>query len=211
MSAVSGSCSGRLTQNTASLTVHLTKFRIGIVEMNEDDSVFMLHTERTTWKGSFSSVHIQMYHTNESHAFRPHEDLRRRQGASAASTLVDLPTLTVPVPTATSTASTNQLNLDHALINQALLPANSPIQVTCKNCSTFGTIDFSFANFELLPNLTEISQEGINFSDIFTGGEATVVANGLGAHVELLTNISRSDNFQLPLFQIPLLFAIAVS
>lgn len=180
------------------------------MQISEDDSSITLSSEQTSWKQAFGSIKVSLDHTSEGHIYRPHSDLHRRQSALASSSLVSLPSQTLTVPTATSTATVNTLDVNRALVDQDLLPANSSLQITCTNCSTYGSLDFSFVNFEFAPDLDKTIQGGFILGDIFTGGEATVVANGLGAHVELYLNISRSDSFSIPLFEIPLLFAIKV-
>ena len=106
----------------------------------------------------------------------------------------------------------NSLDVAHSLKpDQDLLPSNSSLQITCRNCSTYGSLNFSFSKFEFNPDLGKASEGGYLLGDIFTGGEAGVEAIGLGAHVELYLNISRSDNGSISLFDIPLLYAIKVS
>ncbi|KAF2806108.1 uncharacterized protein BDZ99DRAFT_574322 [Mytilinidion resinicola] len=146
-----------------------------------------------------------MHHTEESHVLRPHEELRRRQDVTPVSSFEYTNTFAVPVPTATTNATTNHLDLNHALIDRDFFPANSSFQVTCKNCSTFGSLDFLFSNF-----VPDVSDRGeFILGDIFTGGEATVVANGMGAIVDVSTEIFGPD-IKLDLFEVPFLFAVNV-
>ena len=51
----------------------------------------------------------------------------------------------------------------------------------------------------------------MKLSDVFLGGETTIVANGMGARMEFLTNVTGNDTLNIPLFEIPLVFGIAVS
>ena len=180
------------------------------MQISKDGSSITLSSEQTSWEQAFGPIKVSLDHTSEGHIHRPHSNLHRRQSALASSSLVSLPSETVTVPTATSTATVNTLDVNHALVDQDLLPANSSLQITCTNCSTYGSLDFSFVNFEFAPDLDETIQGGFILGDVFNGGEATIVANGLGAHIELYLNISRSDVFAIPLFEIPLLFAIKV-
>ena len=193
----------------------LTYHRITHVDFELDAYIVTLRTETTSWRKSFHSMEIQMGHVQEGHVFRPKNDLRRRQDTIASTGALSFPTVTASVPNATSTASTNTLDVNHSLINKDLLPANSSLQVTCTNCSTYGTIDFSFAQFEFNDNIGQDIENTftgpLELGDLFTGGEATIVAHGLGAHVELYTNISRTDEKNIDLFQIPLLFGVKVS
>lgn len=180
------------------------------MQISADGASIILYSEQVSWKQAFSSIKVSLDHNSEGHIYRPHSDLRRRQSALASSSVVSLPDQTLTVPTATSTATVNTLDANHALVDQDLLPANSSLQITCTKCSTYGSLDFSFLNFDFDPDLDRTLEGGFILGDIFTGGEATVVANGLGAHVELYLNISRSDDFSIPLFELPLLFAIKV-
>jgi hypothetical protein len=180
--------------------------------VNERDTIFMLNIVPTPWKSSFHTIEVEMYHTTESHTLRPHQELRRRQTATGVATGSDAPTHTAPKPTATSTSDTNKLDLTHSVTDKKFLPEGSPVQIGCKNCSTYGSIDFTFVSFSLHPNLVSIVTPPIELGDIFEGGEVTVVANGMGAHVELLTNISLAQgDFSFNLFEIPLLFGVRVS
>ncbi|KAF2498984.1 hypothetical protein BU16DRAFT_559016 [Lophium mytilinum] len=179
--------------------------RVVEVKVSADDSEVTLQTEPASWAQSFTSLQVQMYHTEETHRFRPHEELRGRQAATAVSSIEYTSTLNVPVPTATTDATKNTLDLSHALIGHDFFPANSSFQVTCKNCSTFGSLDFEFANFELDLGV----RDGFILGDIFTGGEATIVANGMGAIVDLTTKISGID-IKLNVFEVPFLFAIKI-
>ena len=137
--------------------------------------------------------------------------LMRRQSALAASSVIALPSLTVTVPTTTSTASVNSLNLNHSLTDKQLLPSNSSLQITCTDCSTYGSLNFSFTEFKVDVDLDETFQGDLTMGDIFKGGETSVVAIGLGAHIELYLDIPRSGNISFSLFEIPLLFTIKVS
>ena len=202
---------GKLAHRAYLSGFQLTNSSVESVDTTEDGSSFTLHTKPVSWKQAFRSMEFTMRHSKEGHVFRPHEDLRRRQETIAPVNTDNLPTLTAPVPTAVSTASTNTLDVNHALINQDLLPANSSLQITCTNCSTYGSLDFSFASFEFSPGIDEILSDDLTLGDIFTGGEASVVAHGLGAYVELYTNISRSDDMSISLFEVPLLFGVRVS
>jgi hypothetical protein len=183
------------------------------VTVGDDDNSFILYTIPASWKSSFSTIDVKMYHTTESHKLRTHKELFRRQDTSATATIgTETPTHSAPHPTATSTSDTNTLDLTSSLVDKKFLPENSPIQIGCKNCSTYGSLDFSFVSFSLSPSLEEILQSPIEMGDFFDGGEVTVVANGMGAHVELITNISlETGDFTFNLFEIPLLFGVAVS
>ena len=178
--------------------------------MDHGCSSVTLFTERSSWTRSFQSVKIRLDHATEGHTFRPHSKHIRRQSAIASSSVIALPSHTVTIPTATSTASVNSLNVSHSLIDEDLLPVNSSLQITCTNCSTYGSLNFSFVEFDFDPSLNDTLNGGFILGDIFEGGEAGVVANGLGAHMALYLNISRSQDFAISLFEIPLLYAVKV-
>jgi len=121
----------------------------------------------------------------------------------------------MPEPTETRTPDGNNVNtldLSKGFINQSLFgSANSSLQLTCKNCSTFGSLDFAFAKFELQPNVSRILDPPVEIGDYVQGGEMNVMANGVGARLELLTNITGNATMEVPLFTIPLVYGIAVS
>lgn len=199
-----------------SMSNKLTDDRVGAVDMPDHGSSITLYVDEIPWKKAFRSIEITMDQTKDGHSLRPHKELRRRQVATmtAVSTFSEpslTATFTAAVPTTTSNSSTNTLDVNHALINHDFFPKNSSLQITCTNCSTYGTIDFSFAKFQFHPDLNKTVHGGFILGDLFTGGEATIVANGLGAIVSLYTSISRTDELSIPLFEIPLLFAIKVS
>jgi hypothetical protein len=125
----------------------------------------------------------------------------------------NLATFLVPEPTATSTAEVNTLDLNHSLDpNQSLIPSSNFTLLSCKNCSTYGSLDFSFVSFSLQDNITErVLELPLELSDVFLGGETTIVTNRMGARMELLTNITGNDTLNIPLFEIPYVFGIAVS
>ncbi|KAF2689267.1 hypothetical protein K458DRAFT_427471 [Lentithecium fluviatile CBS 122367] len=184
-------------------------FKIGTVTVSKHEQVFLLTTEQTTWQTSFSKIDVEMYHTTESHTHRPHQELRRRQDSAPAGT--ETPTHTAPKPTATSTSEVNTLDLTHSLTDKKFLPEDSPVQIGCKNCSTYGSIDFSFLKFTLNPSLEETLTGGLDFGDFWDGGEITLVAHGMGAHVELLTNISlETGDFSFNLYEVPLLLGVSI-
>jgi len=183
------------------------------VSISEHGTVFVLDTVLAHWQSSFSTINVEMYHTTENHYHRAHNELLRRQDTSATATVgTETPTHSAPRPTATSTSDTNKLDLTQSVTDKNFLPEGSAIQIGCKNCSTYGSIDFSFVSFALAPDLDEILTPPLEIGDLFDGGEVTVVANGMGAHVELATNISlETGDFTFNLFEIPLLYSVAVS
>ena len=192
--------------------LRLTGIRVEDIDFRHGGSLITLFTQRSSWSQAFRSLKMRLDHATEGHTFRPHSTLNRRQSARASSSATALPSLTVTVPTTTSTATVNSLNVDtQPMIDKDLLPSNSSLQITCTDCSTHGSLDFSFAEFEFAPDLDRTVQGGFILDDIFNGGEVSVVAIGLGAHIELYLNISNSGHFSIPLFEIPLLFAVKVS
>ncbi|KAF2026545.1 hypothetical protein EK21DRAFT_115694 [Setomelanomma holmii] len=188
-------------------------FRVGNVDGGQQQLRFVLHTTPASWETSFKSIGVKMYHTLERHNLRSHnKPLRRQELGSRTSTRVDnRPTYALPEPTATSAADVNTLDLNHGLINEFLIgSANSSLQITCKNCFTYGSLDFSFAQFCWAPNATEIFEPPIALGVWLDGGEMTIVAHRMGARVEILTNITGNATMDVPLFEIPLIFGIPI-
>lgn len=182
--------------------------------MSDTGSVFVLDTVAAPWKGSFSSIGVELYRTKEKHTLRSHTRRRKRQ--ATASTTPQRPTTTseivVPEPTEVREQASYHLDLNKGAINERLIGSeNSTFQLTCKNCSTFGTLDFSFTEFRIRDDENPVSNGRLDLADFFEGAEMTVVANGMGARMELLTNITGSNAFGVPLFEIPLGYGVAVS
>ena len=78
-----------------------------------------------------------------------------------------------------------------------------PFSYLAKNCSTFGTLDFSFMSFSLPFTDDIIANIGEPFSElgyVFQGGEIQVVAHGMGACIELQSNGTGNDILKGPLF-----------
>ncbi|KAJ4360083.1 uncharacterized protein N0V89_000642 [Didymosphaeria variabile] len=139
--------------------------------------------------------------------------VRRQQVVSTMTS--GFPTPSIPAPTATQTANGTSLDVNHPFIDKELpLPgdAGANIHIKCKNCSTFGEIDFAFASFNLrdIENFGDNNETGLQLGDFFEGGEASVVAKGLGARVELEIGLSNDGGFDIPLFEVPLLYALAI-
>ncbi|KAH7074224.1 hypothetical protein FB567DRAFT_611130 [Paraphoma chrysanthemicola] len=176
-------------------------FRIGNITADQVHSSIVLDAVPATWEASFTSIAVKMYPIKEKHTLRSQPKLRVRQDDAVPTSTRsnNRPAYTISEPTATSTADVNTFNLTQGLINKPLIgSANSSVQVTCKNCSTFGTLDFSFTSFVW------------NIPKDLEGGEITVVANSMGARVELLINVTGNDTLNVPLFVVPLLYGIAV-
>jgi hypothetical protein len=179
---------------------------------------FVIDVAEASWEGCCKNFDVAMYHTSEAHALRPYGKLNRRQEDSNDATptsSTNLPTYSFPEPTATSADSVNTLDLNHSTDpGQSLIPFSNSTLLSCTNCSTFGTLDFSFLSFSL-QNLTDIpdllAESGIELGDVFQGGELEIIANGMGARVELLTNVTGEHVLEVPLFAIPLLYRILVS
>jgi hypothetical protein len=156
-----------------------------------------------------------MHPTRESHALRPHSKRQRPQDEPDATPTItnNIATFLVPEPIATSTAEVNTLDLNHSLDpNKSLIPFSNSTMLSCKNCSTYGSLDFSFVSFSFQDNVTErILEPPLELSDVFQGGETTAVANGMGARMEFQTNVTGNDTLDIPLFEIPLVYGIAVS
>jgi hypothetical protein len=203
---------GEITCVTTICNINVAMDRVGNVSIDETKSVFVLDTVQAPWKESFTSINIKLYRTNEKHTIRPHCGLRQRQSGPTptAGTFASISTIVVPKPTETRAEDVYHLDLNKGVINERLLGnENSSFQLTCKNCSTFGTLDFSFNSFVWNP--TNESDGKFELGDYFEGGEMAVVANNMGARVELLTNITGSNAFGLPLFVVPLVYGVAVS
>jgi hypothetical protein len=183
------------------------------VNVRDYGTIFMFDAIAADWQSSFSEIEVEMYHTIESHFHRSHNELHRRQDASSNATVgTETPTDTAPHLTATSSSNSANLDLTHSLIDKQFFGEGSSIQIGCKNCSTYGNIDFSFVSFKLAPNLEKIVDKDIGLGDLFNGDEVTVVASGMGAHVELTTNISlTTGNFSFNLFEEPSHYGVAVS
>jgi hypothetical protein len=193
----------------------LTVCRVHGVATGHKSSVFVIGTVQASWETSFDSLKVDMYHTRESHALRPHSRRQRRQDEPDATPTItnNMATYLVPEPTATSTTDVNILDLNHSLDpNQSLIPFSNSTLLSYINCTTFGSLDFSFLSFSLQDNITDrVLKPPLELSDVFQGGEATVVANGMGARMEFLTNVTGNDTLNVPLFEIPLVYGIAVS
>jgi len=78
-----------------------------------------------------------------------------------------------------------------------------PFPYLAKNCSTFGTLDLSFMSFSLQFTddiISNIRDPFLELGYVFQGGETQVVAHGMGACVELQSNVTGNDNLEEPLF-----------
>ncbi|KAH7069770.1 hypothetical protein BKA63DRAFT_88561 [Paraphoma chrysanthemicola] len=189
-------------------------FRIGNATVDQRQSSIVLDAVPATWQASFTSIAVKMYPISEKHTLRSQTKLRVRQddGVRTLTRSSNRPTYTISEPTATSTADVNTFDLNQGLINKPLIgSANSSVQVTCKNCSTFGTLDFSFASFVWdPPDIEDVADLELSIGDFLDGGEITVDANRMGARVELLINVTGNDTLDVPLFVAPLLYGIAI-
>ncbi|KAF2442974.1 hypothetical protein P171DRAFT_486938 [Karstenula rhodostoma CBS 690.94] len=189
-------------------------YRVENVTVNENGSLIVLDTKHADWATSFSSLDVQIQRTKELHIYRRHQLPKVRRQEEAASTTVDLPTPSIPAPTATQTANTTSLDVNFPFIDVELpLPGNAGanVHVKCKNCSTFGELDFSFASFSLRDLDENNNDEGWQLGGFFEGGEVNIVAKGLGARVELEVGLSSDGGFDVSLFQVPLLYALSIS
>lgn len=124
------------------------------------------------------------------------------------------PTPSIPAPTATQTTNSSSLDVNYPFTDKEIpLPgdAGANVHLKCKNCSTFGKIDFAFASFSRRDFGDTNNETGLQLGDFFTGGEARIVTKGLGAKVELEIGLDNDGGFDVPLFEVPLLYALAVS
>jgi hypothetical protein len=179
----------------------LIRARVGKVSVGKTSSVFVIDATRVSWESAFHSLSVRMYQTSESHTLRPHGKPKKRGDAvQIVSTATGNQfTYAIPKPTATPAANVSTLDVAGQLLDTPLFSlASSSLQVSCKNCSTFGKLDASFVSF----NWTK---------GAIHGGEFELVAHGMGAHVELLTNITGDAVIEVPLFKVPLIAGIAVS
>ena len=88
-----------------------------------------------------------------------------------------------------------------------------PFSYLAKNCSTFGTLDFSFMSFSLQSTDDIIANSREPFSDlgyVIQGSGIQAVAHGMGACVELQSNLAGNDILEGPLFHPLALLAISV-
>ncbi|KAK4498277.1 hypothetical protein PRZ48_010935 [Zasmidium cellare] len=166
-------------------------YRVVAVEDNTPDTV-SLSVIPATWKDSFKSIKVQFGYTTEGHELRAHSEVRRRLQArqSDPTDVVNaVPTLTAPTPSdlPDSDNTTGSVDLSASLTNKPIpLPSEIPIQLTCLDCRTFGSIDYSFGDFSI-------------DHDLDITGTATVTAQGFGAHVNISAELKQSDNFLTPL------------
>jgi hypothetical protein len=174
----------------------------------------VLSVERIQFKSAFDKLEIKMGYTRQTHTFRPHSDLRRRQNIPTPSSLFDpsdLATLPIPTPTATANSNTYEMDVSKQFLNQTIpLPSDiaSNMSLVCKDCSTSGKLDISFASFSW--DCSGTVTDGIQLSDCLHGGEITVAAHGLGAHVVLDTTLEGDLSFHHTLFTVPAALAIRV-
>jgi hypothetical protein len=171
------------------------------VGVGETSSVYVIDATLVSWESAFHSFGVRMYQTSESHTLRPHGKPRKKRDAvQVVSTATGNQfTFAILKPTATPAANVSTLDLAGQLLDTPFFSlANSPLQVSCKNCSTFGKLDASFVSF----NWTK---------GAIHGGEFELVAQGMGAHVELSTKITGDAVIEVPLFEVPLIAGIAVS
>jgi hypothetical protein len=216
MIMASANCSGECTAETFAYSTKVVNVcRVKSVTSGHTSFVFVIHAVQASWETSFDSLKVNMYHTRESHALRPRSNHQRRQDEPDATRTItnNMATYLVPEPTATSTADVNTLDLNHSLDpNQSLIPFSNSTLLSCRNCSTFGSLDFSFVSFSFQDNIIDrILEPPLELSDVFQGGEATIVAHGMGVRMEFSTNVTRNDTLNIPLFEIPLVYGIAVS
>jgi hypothetical protein len=92
-------------------------------------------------------------------------------------------------------------------VNTALslipLPSVSvPIDLTCKNCTTAGTLVLTQGAIDIdLTNLVDTNPG----TDVITGGFFELTANDLSAHIELVAKPVLSDTFTVTLPGLPIL------
>jgi hypothetical protein len=139
---------------------------------------------------------------------------RRRQVADPTASVAEV----IPIPSGTPEDVTSQtfdvssqlINSTFALpdfVNTALsqipLPSVSvPIDLTCKNCTTAGTLVLSQGAIDIdLTNLVDANPG----TDVITGGFFELTANDLSAHIELVAKPVLSDTFTVTLPGLPIL------
>jgi hypothetical protein len=192
--------------------------RVSDVDVDATSPKSVVDVVEASWNGCCKSLDVTMYHTSESHALRSHDKLYRRQDEPDDATPTssnNIPIYTLPEQTATSTESVTTLDLSYSAdSDQKLIRLSNSTLLSCKNCSTFGTLDFSLLSFSLQDPediLGLLIESPLELGGIFQGGELEIVANGMGARVELLTNVTGNDVVEVPLFVVPLRYGILVS
>ncbi|KAF2093999.1 hypothetical protein NA57DRAFT_81002 [Rhizodiscina lignyota] len=158
--------------------------------------------------------------SNAATSLGKHNDLRRRQAISGASSsnssvlpanLTSVPFKAPPAQNFTSNRTTNA-NLGFELIDhefsdlEQLLRPHIPLTFSCKNCSTTGSMILTRGEFNFT-NTTELAEEVLNNNDpvrIFESGSIEMQINDFSAHIELETGLSKSFGQKINLFSAPL-------
>ncbi|KAF2146959.1 uncharacterized protein K452DRAFT_304856 [Aplosporella prunicola CBS 121167] len=169
-------------------------FRVESYDMSTDEGHVRLSVSRMSWENAFPNLSIKMSSTKEKIVHRPHENFRRQlTPASETST-----SSSVSNPINPEETNKAYLSIGKELLETALeIPAVAnivppPFTIECKDCTTNGTVDFEFFDFQKDCNL-----EGL--LDCINGVNAAVKVEGFEAHVELSATLSREAEFEAPL------------
>jgi hypothetical protein len=192
--------------------------RVNDVTVSDDEVSLTLSVEQSTWKDAFKKFDIDFGYTNDDHLYRRHSDFevvrRRRQAADPTAIVAEI----IPIPSDTPEDVTSQtFNISSQLIDSkfalpdfvntalSLIPLPSvsvPIDLTCKNCTTTGTLVLTQGAINIdLSNLIDVIPD----TDVITGGFFELAANDMSAHIELVAKPVLSDTFSVTLPGLPIL------
>lgn len=199
-------------------------FKIDGITLSDDGSSLVMQASRTPWKQAFRTFDIDFGYTGEPHSFRRHSNILRRQNAASTTTAAitaqtistalytatSVPTVysavsvpTITIPTSSATATSLSINLATQILNSTFhLPIEQiqkvPINIGCKNCTTTGQLVLTQGTFKIDIN----PFEGTPFH-LITGGNVQLQANGVSAHIELISIPSGTAKYSHDLFSIP--------
>ena len=184
-----------------------------------------MQASRTPWKQAFRTFDIDFGYTGEPHSFRRHSNILRRQSAASTTTAVitaqtistalytatSVPTVystvsvpTITIPTSSATATSLSINLATQILNSTFhLPVEQiqkvPITIGCKNCTTTGQLVLTQGTFKI-----DIKPSDKTPFHFITGGNVQLQANGVSAHIELISIPSGTAKYSDDLFSIPI-------
>lgn len=199
-------------------------FKIDGITLSDDGVSLVMQASRTPWKQAFRTFDIDFGYTDEPHSFRHRSNILRRQNAPSTTTAVitaqtiptashtatSIPTVysavsvpTITIPTLSATATSLSINLATQILNSTFhFPIEQiqkvPVNIGCKNCTTTGQLVLTQGTFKIDIN----PFDGTPFHFI-SGGNVQLQANGVSAHIELISIPSGTATYSHDLFSIP--------
>ncbi|KAL1624780.1 hypothetical protein SLS56_007665 [Neofusicoccum ribis] len=159
-----------------------------------------------TWKAAFPVMSIKMRQIKGTSDFQPRRELFRR--ADTGSSM--LSTVSVPVPTSFIETSSASIPIATQILNEGLKVPDTPFNTGCNNCTTTGTVDVEYMDFDI-DCQTEEFEDGFDTHDCIQGGGASIELNGFWAHMDLYTNLSQNWDFETSIYRMPLNYSLKVS